>query len=174
MYNVKRIPNFIDEKEKNLLIDWIESNKHRFFDANMGGSRVTTRYFSHVPFPMVAHEIRKRIVKVLSIDDMDRPPFAGGMVASYAPVGDSCYSHIDPIWHEGKSTLHCNIILQKPTSGGILYIQGEEFIVDESELFCYLVSDYSHGVSEIQGDKARLLWVFGFCVDKETYLNENL
>jgi hypothetical protein len=168
---IKLIPNFVSYNECAELTSWINSNHHNFVNANMGGNRKTTRYIDDdIDFPKTALEIRERLKNHLDLEDMIRPPFTKGMVASYAEPGDTCYEHTDPIWFEGHHTLHCNVIVQKPEGGGNVVIEGQEFDMPEGNIICYYVSDLKHSVTEVIGSKNRLMWIFAFCVEKD--LNE--
>lgn len=164
---IKVIPNFVSDAECLVLSEWILQNHQTFTDARMGGKRKTTRYLSdNVDFPETALDIRVRIKEYLQLEDMVRPPFINGMVASYAETGDTCYEHIDPVWCEGHHTMHCNVIIQKPESGGNVVIEGKEYDMPKGDLICYYVSDLKHKVTEVYGDTPRLMWIFGFCVER--------
>jgi len=165
---IKVISNFVSSNECAELSSWIANNHHNFVDANMGGNRKTTRYLDdNVKFPGVAKQIRERIKQHLELEDMVRPPFTNGMVASYAEPGDICYEHTDPVWCEGHHTLHCNVIVQKPESGGNVVINGKEYDVPKGDVICYYVSDLKHSVTKVLGNTPRFMWVFGFCVEEQ-------
>lgn len=167
---IKILPNFVSNQECNILSNWILQNHHSFVDARMEGIRKTTRYLTTgIQFPKAALEIREKVRKTLQLEDMVRPPFINGMVASYAEPGDTCYTHKDPEWVKDHHTLHCNVIVQKPQSGGNVVIEGKEYDLPEGDLICYYVSNLNHGVTEVLGNTPRLMWIFGFCVEKENY-----
>lgn len=157
--------------------NWILKNKDSSFfkDANMGGIRKTTRYSDHKDFeyPDIIKQIRAKIVSFLNLNNSESlgliPPFKNGVVASCAFPGDTCYSHVDPIWVEDHHTLHCNVLTQEPESGGHLILDGQTKIMKERELVCYLVSKNSHETTKILGNKLRLMWVFGFCVTQQQW-----
>ena len=165
----KIIKNFVSEKEQKELIEWIISNKDnpKFFkDADMKGSnRVTTRYSTDFSFPASAYKIQKRIIDKLKFKKFKLPKYQDGIVASYAGKNDAIYEHRDPQWHPPYETLHCNLMLQKPIEGGKPIINKEAIDLDERDLWCYYVSKVDHGSSQISGDKPRLMYVFGFCVE---------
>jgi hypothetical protein len=164
---IKVISKFVSSNECAELATWINNNHHNFVDANMGGVRKTTRYINDdINFPKIALEIRERIKNYLQLEDMVRPPFTKGMVASYAEPGDTCYVHKDPVWLEGHHTMHCNVIVQKPESGGNVIIEGKEFDMPEGDIICYYVSDLNHEVTKVLGNTPRLMWIFGFCVEE--------
>lgn len=175
--NLLRFSNFISREEAREMSSWVLSNKENnfFTDANMGGLRLTTRYSNHDVFeyPSVALNIRKRIVETLYLREEEsfniKPPFKNGIVASCAFSGDTCYEHIDPVWHQGFNTLHCNVITQSPDKGGDLLLSGINEPMQELELCCYLVSKIPHSTTLIEGNKERIMWVFGFCINDEKW-----
>jgi len=177
--DVFRIENFISKEDSSILSNWTLKNSHKSFfkDANMKGNRKTTRYSTDEDFlyPPEALNIRKKIVDVLNLQENEEnkiyPPFKDGIVASFAENNDTCFLHKDPIWVEGYETLHCNIITQAPEKGGELVINNHKYIMKEKELFCYLVSKSSHEVLKIESIRPRLMWVFGFCVNKKQWKN---
>jgi len=165
----------ITDQERIALCDWIESNRASscFRDANMGGKRATTRYTpsSEFNFPAEAYSIRNRIEDVLGFCAEPTPKFKDGMVASYAMPGDTCYEHVDPRWFDRLYTVHCNVILSAPEEGGDLYVAGRKWQMPEGQFTCYPVSEIIHGTSLVKGVKPRLMWVFGFCVAPQQYMN---
>jgi len=179
--DVIRINNFISKEDSKILSNWILNNcdKSFFKNANMGGNRKTTRYSTdeNFSYPKEALDIRKKIIDEFNLQENEKnniyPPFKNGIVASFALNNDTCYEHVDPVWAENYDTLHCNIITQAPEQGGELVINKKKYIMKENELFCYQVSKSSHEVLQVKGEKPRLMWVFGFCVNKEqwNYIN---
>lgn len=171
--NLLRFSNFISREEAREMSSWVLSNKENnfFTNANMGGVRLTTRFSSHDSFeyPSIVLSIRKRILNLLDLHEEEsfniKPPFKNGIVASCAFPGDTCYEHVDPIWHQGFNTLHCNVVTQSPDNGGQLILNGVVEPMQELELCCYLVSKVPHSTTLIGGAKERIMWVFGFCVD---------
>lgn len=177
MKQILRFSNFITSEETKKLSNWILENKQKKFfqDAGMHGKRITTRYSTHTDFeyPKIVKDIRKRIVDLMGLYEEENaniyPPFKDGVVASCAFPGDTCYQHIDPVWHKGFHTMHCNVITQSPESGGDLILNGVVEPMQEKELVCYLVSNSPHKTNLVEGTKERLMWVFGFCIKNETW-----
>ena len=165
------IPNFITEEERDELNKWCLDNYQNsklFQDSDNGpkNTRLTTRYTHRddLMFPDVSYKIRNRIINHLEIKDSLLPGFADGIVCGIGFNSGDIYKHTDPVWYPNTITLHCNIISQKPKSGGITIIDDVEYETNETDLLCYPVSELPHSVSIIQGDTERILWVFGFCV----------
>jgi len=165
------IKNFIDEYTIEQLNKWTMGNyTNEFFkDANMGipGTRLTTRYSHNFEFPHIAYKIKEKIISTLGIK-FQEPDYKDGMVNGIGFEGGSIFEHIDPVWYPDTYTVHCNIISQKSTSGGITYIEGVPYETDPADLLIYPVSSLSHYVDEIKGSIPRILWVFGFSVNDET------
>jgi len=182
--DVVRIENFISKEDSKILSNWILDNHNKpfFKHANMGGNRKTTRFSPNENFsyPQEALDIRKKIINGFNLQENEKnniyPPFKNGIVASFAPNNDECFSHIDPIWIKNYETLHCNIITQAPEQGGELVFNGKKYIMKENELFCYRVSKGNHEVLKIKSKKPRLMWVFGFCVNEKqwNYINDKI
>lgn len=166
-------PVFLLEQERFALVNWIRTNidASYFKDPRMGGDRLTTRMSQSdtFTFPVEAYTVQKRISELLGFSLESQPDFKDGMVASYAKPGDSCYEHMDPTWHDGLYTVHCNVILDSPDSGGDLIADGRSYAMPQGKFICYPVSELAHGTSLVTGSKARLMWVFGFCVTPECY-----
>lgn len=165
------IKNFIDEYTIGQLNNWTMVNytKEFFKDANMGkpGTRLTTRYSCNFEFPDIAYKIKEKIINTLGIN-FQKPAYKDGIVNGIGFEGGSIREHIDPVWHPDTYTIHCNIISQKSTSGGITYIDSIPYETDPTDLLIYPVSFSRHKVDEIKGSIPRILWVFGFSVNNET------
>ena len=166
----KIFKNFLSEKECSDLNKWILDNKDKSFfkDAEMNGIRVTTRYSEKISFPEEAFFIKKKLISRLQLSEVKHPPFCEGMVASYAPAGDTLYIHKDPIWEEGLKTLHCNVVLSD-SGGGFPIIENEFLKIKKGDMWCYLVSDVNHGCSLVTGETPRTMWVFGFLIKEDVY-----
>jgi hypothetical protein len=167
------IKNFASEDEIEQLNLWTINNykKHFFLDANMGipGTRLSTRYFndcSQLNFPKETFSIKQRIINVLDLKNFKMPGFCHGIVNGIGFNDGDIYEHTDPVWHENTYTLHCNIISQKPEVGGVTYIEGEKYETDPRDLLVYPVSEKKHNVDTIRGETPRILWVFGFCIER--------
>ena len=125
-----------------------------------------------IDYPDSAYQIQEKIIKEFKLQNVKTPPsFVDGIVNGIGFEGGSICDHIDPIYYDDTHTLHCNIISQKSISGGITIIENVHYDIDEGDLLCYIVSNHRHKVTKTFGNKLRILWVFGFCVD-DIKLNE--
>jgi len=175
--NLLKFSDFISLNEAQELSNWTLQNKNKEFfkDAEMGGKRITTRFSTDMNFeyPKIVKDIRNKIINLLDLHEQEEnkiyPPFKDGAVASCAFESDTCFEHIDPVWHKGFHTMHCNIITQAPKNGGNLILNGVLEQMRERELNCYLVSKLPHGTDLVEGSKERLMWVFGFCIQEDKW-----
>ena len=162
--------DFITDQECEILNTWILENKNKSFfkDAGMEGNRITTRYSNEneIIYPQTAFEIKNKIICKLNLQNYKKTPYPYGMIASCAFKGDTCYKHLDPQWHEGYTTLHCNVKLSDSLNGNLI-IQNETVEVKKKDLWIYEVSKINHGSDEVKGEIPRTMWIFGFCVKND-------
>lgn len=177
------IKNFLFEDEIHTLNNWTLNNwQNDYFDdacmdSNNPGSRFTTRMNNElvaretgivINYPKECYNIKERIKKFFNLYNYPHPPsFYDGIVNGIGFSPGLIEDHIDPVYIDGTNTLHCNVITKNCISGGITFIEGKPFPVDEGDLLMYVVSKHNHKVTNIVGDVNRILWVFGFCVDDE-------
>jgi hypothetical protein len=167
------IPNFITAGECDILNTWVQKAiELKWLDCGVtaGGikylDRLTTRMYGNRfdKYDDLAYSIRDRIRNTLSIQNLSISISGGGkhgiVVSNTFPGGD-VYLHSDP--KEGNlQVLRCNIITQSAESGGILTVANNAYDVKCGDLHCYLASKYPHKVSTVEGNRSRVLWMFGF------------
>lgn len=180
---IKVIKNFISNREKATLNNWaLENYQERFFsDPNMDpfnkGTRLTTRRSpnstaDYIKFPKVSYDIKSRIQKKFNLQFAPHPnQFFNGIVCGVGFENGSIFEHTDPIYYTNTYTLHCNLISQKPLSGGITIINDKEYEIEERDLLCYIVSHQKHLVTPSIGKKERVLWCYGFSILEEQMYN---
>lgn len=168
------IRDFISDNERIILNDWCLNNyqnRNLFIDGGTGlpGTRLTTRHVTNdeCDFPEVAYEIQKRIIVKLNLTNYKFPEYKNGIVCGIGFKNGHIWNHKDRIWYPDTTTVHCNIITQKPTAGGITVINEEKYETNEHDLLVYPVSEILHRVTRIQGLKPRILWCFGFCLSQK-------
>jgi hypothetical protein len=69
------------------------------------------------------------------------------------------------------SLLRCTVVSSEPISGGDLVVEDTVFKVPELGIYFCLVSEHEHYLTEVQGDKPRIIWQFGFNVPAEDWNN---
>lgn len=118
-------------------------------------------------YPDLVYEIQKSIILTFGLKDFGLSPVGkSGIITEISFSGGTVHSHTDPVWFEGTHTVHCNLITQKPESGGVTYIEGEPWDVNETDLLTYIVSSAEHSVDKVIGDRHRILWVFSFMLSE--------
>jgi hypothetical protein len=175
---VEVIKNFITQAEaavlNNFTLDGV--NRGVFKDGivsrqfNPPGSQMVTRFSPEIVFPKEALNIQNRLKTLLNLGDTDIYTFAHhtGIVVncSFAPA--RVIKHIDPK-QNGLSLLRCNILSSASKAGGVMHVEDEPVINPELSVYFCLVSDYHHYVTPVEGDKPRILWQFGFNVNKDAW-----
>jgi len=167
------IPNFITEEECDVLNQWVKKAiESKWLDVGVTtnrvgySSRLTTRMYGHRfdKYPDLAYNIRNQICAALDISDLPFSTNGGskhGIVVSNTLPGGDVYLHSDP--KEGNiEVLRCNIITQSAKSGAKLTIDNNVYDIKCGDLHCYLASKYPHKVSTVEGNRSRVLWMFGF------------
>lgn len=174
---LKIIKNFLSPEEIIELNNWVIEGVHKRWldDANtMSGttnSRLTTRkYNNRFFFPPLVYSILKRIKTSIDLEDIETVPNQGrdGIIATYIKPGGDLFLHKD-VRPNGMSVLQCNIITQTAEQGGQLIVDGKAIELNAGDLHCYLASEYEHRVTTVVGDKARIIWLFGFAIEKERW-----
>lgn len=179
----KVVKNFLFSNEIEVLNKWSLShwkedyfkdacmdpfNDETRFTTRMGNDTIAKESGFLINYPEECYNIQERIKKFFRLHNYQSPPsFYDGIVNGIGFSPGVIHEHIDPQYIENTHTLHCNIISQNSISGGITVIAEKEYPVNDGDLLFYIVSKHYHHVTEIKGDKPRILWVFGFCVDDE-------
>lgn len=179
----KVIENFLSDEEVGELNGWALSNyRGPFFVpptemdsgyAKYRPTRLTTRGFgltnAPLEYPDASYQIQKRIKDLFQIENhLYPPPYFNGIVSGVGLRGGYIDIHMDPIFYDGTETLHCIFKTQKPESGGNTIVEGLEYDkISENDMLMCVVSKQKHGASRIVGNKPRVLWYFGFCIDNE-------
>jgi len=99
------------------------------------------------------------------IDDQGR----NGIVTNYIPPTGDVFAHTDVKSPNGMSALRCNIVTRQADAGGVLYVGGQPLPLEVGELHCYLVSEYEHHVTPVEGSTIRVNWMFGAYVPAEAW-----
>jgi hypothetical protein len=133
--------------------------------------RLTTRlYGDRFVYPEIVHSIFSKITDRLRLHDLEKSVEGGGkdgVVVSCTYPGGDVYAHKDPMENGGKlHVLRCNILTRAADSGGLLQVGGLPIKLSVGDLHCYLPSDVVHSVSTVEGNTSRVLWMFGYKINK--------
>jgi hypothetical protein len=183
MPRIEVIKNFATADECAELNSWTQAGvENKWLDDGISRGldgykkRLTSRmYGDRSAIPDVAKRIQNRICQHFGLKDFDVASNSGGdngVVVSCTFKGGDVYPHIDPKYHDTLSTLRCNLLTSAADNGCDLYIDNEKTEFSEGDLVCYLVSEWAHNVTENLADKPRILWMFGWYVQKEDWEHE--
>lgn len=92
-----------------------------------------------------------------------------GIVTNYTPPTGDVFAHTDGRSEDGMSALRCNVVTRQADAGGVLFIGGQEVPLEAGDLHCYLVSEYEHYVTVVEGNTVRVNWIFGAYVPKDAW-----
>jgi len=172
--------NFLFKDDVEALNQWTLDNCHLDFfedacmDPDNHGTRFTTRFPNeeiapNLNYPKSAHAVRQRIINYFHLEGYKSPPsYSHGIVNGIGYDGGRIENHIDPTYYPNTKTVHFNAITQQAHKGGHTIIGGVEYTdINSTDLLIYQVSEIHHEVTPTEGDTARILWVFGFCLDDE-------
>jgi len=178
---IRVIKQFLSQKEVKILNEWtLKHYEEPFFedprmDLYCEKTRLTTRivtdnppsFHHNITYPKEAFNIQKRIQTKFKITNpVYPPPFRYGIVNGIGFENGTICLHRDPQYFSNTVTVHCNFITQKPISGGITVIEEKEYNIDERDMLMYAVSEVTHRVTQTIGTKERILWCYGFCLEK--------
>ena len=172
---IKIFKNFLSLEECDELNTWTINNYSQpyFTDPNMDsyhkGTRFTTRGENKViNYPDKVYQIQDKIQSLLNIQNPLYPTaFYNGIVNGFGLEHGGIFEHRDPIYYPETITVHCNFLTQKSIDGGVTIIEGTEYDIDEGDMLMYAVSEIDHKVTEIIGEKLRILWCYGFCLNSK-------
>ena len=92
-----------------------------------------------------------------------------GIITNYIPPTGDVFAHTDSRSPDGLAALRCNVVTRQADSGGVLYIGGQALPLEVGELHCYLVSEYEHYVTTVEGSNTRVNWIFGAYVPADAW-----
>jgi hypothetical protein len=132
--------------------------------------QMVTRFSPKTVFPKVALDIQNKLKVLLGLEDKDIHTFFHPtsivVNCSFAPA--RVFRHKDHKQND-LSLLRCNVLSSAPEAGGVLHVEDKPIEQPELSVYFCLVTDYYHYVTAVEGDKPRILWQFGFNVDKEAW-----
>jgi len=184
--NVIVIRNFLSVEEVQILKDWQVKavEEGQFVDGITGDwdkktfsttkTRLTNRMSKNINYPDLVKTLQDRIRQTFPILS-DVPLIEGhgkdGVVVSVTYNDGDVYKHKDPSVGEGVVGLRCNILASKAESGGTIHVEDKTYDLNEGDMMCYLVTELYHSVEVCHGNNPRTLFMFGFAVDKDTWIN---
>lgn len=99
------------------------------------------------------------------IPDLEEPIYKN-FTGNHYLEGAFVHEHSDPA-PKGYEHVRCNLMIKKPTFGGMPVIDGEELVIDEGDLWLCLASLEKHSSTPISGGE-RITFSFGALIDKHS------
>jgi hypothetical protein len=171
---VQVIKNFYDDDVKRKLNNWTLMNygdKLKFTNANNNppGTSYTTRWTEDdIGFPKEAYDLRDKVIDTLELKNYVYR-YGQGIINTVNYPGCVVWEHKDlDLLDDQHIIYHCNIVTKKP-KGGETVIEGEVYDLAENDLLCYAVSELSHKVNLVEGDRLRMMWIFGFHIHRSEF-----
>jgi hypothetical protein len=181
------VPNFITAEEIQALKDWANQAviDGQFVDGVTGDwdkkefsttkKRLTNRMSPRIDYPDLVKTLQDRIRQTVPLT-AQAPVIENhgkdGVVVSVTYNDGDVYKHKDPSVGEGVVGLRCNILASKAESGGSIHVEDKTYDLNEGDMMCYLVTELYHSVDVCHGDNPRTLFMFGFVVDKDAWVNQ--
>lgn len=168
---VEIVRNFLDEATCAELNAWaVLGVQNKWLDDGISrynfeyGLRKTSRAVGYrFEYPDIVRLVSKKVRDFCGLTAY--PLIAGhgrdGVVVSYTLPGGDVYPHKDPKGENGTATLRCNVITQAADAGCVLHIGGAPVDVGVGDLHCYLVSEFEHFATPVEGVTPRINWMFG-------------
>jgi len=180
MNKVLYVRNFLSLEECNQLNKWVELGvQNKWLDLGRSkeaiwvyNKRLTTRaYADRFNYPKIVYSVFNKITNYLKVEHLDKSIAGGGkdgVVVSYTLPGGNVYAHKDPMEND-RHVLRCNVMTQAAEDGAELFIGGEKINIEVGDLHCYLPSNIEHYVTEAKGNTPRIMWMFGYQIDKHEF-----
>jgi len=174
--------NFLDESTCAELNAWVSLGvENKWLDNGYSRGkfnyplRKTSRMFSdRYEYPDVVREVSKKIRAFCGVSAYPLIEGNGrdGVVVSFTLPGGDVHPHTDPPHPtNGFSTLRCNVMTQAADAGCVLHVGGKPVDIGVGDLHCYLVSEFEHFATPVEGDTPRIMWMFGAHVPAEAWEN---
>lgn len=143
------------------------SSKH----LNPDGVHVVSRFNRQLVLPELAFTIKHRIMEALdlTINDTCTKFASHGVVINCSFKHGQLVAHKDARQFEDKALLRCNIVTSQPNKGGELHVNNDFINLKDMDMYTCLVSEYEHYATINEDDKPRIVWQFGFNVDKSVW-----
>lgn len=176
---IEIIKNFLDASTIAELNAWaVLGVENKWLDDGISNFRPgyalrkTSRiYPNRFEYPQVVRDVSEKIRAFCGLSEY--PLITGhgrdGVVVSYTLPGGDVYLHRDPGNYKGLATLRCNVMTQAADAGGILHIEGKRIDIEVGDLHCYLVSEFAHSATTVEGNTPRIMWMFGAHVPAEEW-----
>ena len=153
--------NFISNKEKNYLLDWVQNNLHKIPPNGEGRYFESLNLIKNSPLDLVKN-LKKRIIKLENIIDWVEEPLLSDYIGIILK-GSAIHPHTDQNQDNYVHTRY-NIILSWPEGGGES-IYGENINnLKENLIWKCIAGKVQHASIPVRGDKPRITLSLGFLI----------
>jgi hypothetical protein len=164
------LSGFLSPQEHSQLMHWTDTQLARgHLKINpYGEHRYFRSYEKNDPLvPSVFWKIRRRAVATFSVRDYEDEPDYRCFLGCNTE-GGYVHRHIDAS-PPGKLHVRMNLMLSKPLAGGLPVIDGQEFNIEERDLWCFFPSIMPHESTPVVGDRKRVVVSIGILVPKAMF-----
>jgi hypothetical protein len=110
--------------------------------------------------PAEVWEIKRQIVETHGLHDAGQEPVFKDF-CGFITEGGAIHPHQDQD-HGGKQHVRFNVMVSRPEAGGVPVQNGEEFVVEEGDVWRCNASRVRHWCTPVQGSKPRIVLSYGF------------
>ncbi len=119
--------------------------------------------WTELPVKQWIKEVDDYILKELNIKSLPINKDDGYWIC-LSKKGCKVKNHKDPKPSPKSSMVRFNLMIQKPTSGGLPVIHEDEINIKQNQVWICLASEYYHRVTEVKGNKDRILLSIGHTI----------
>lgn len=144
----------------------LNPDNETYFDINRSNDIWRTRRYcvtTNYPELNITQHIRefsKQAYLEIGVEDFIEEHLYGNFIGVNFNSGN-VHEHRDPKNEKGFIHTRFNFLLQKPERGGNPVIDGIEYPMEEGQAWLNLASEWMHGSTPVEGDRARIVLSLG-------------
>ena len=169
--------NFIDEIDrlqlKEYAIDLLNSNELKTNHSTFGDYRKFKSFYSVEELNAIHKKLYYKICNFLHLENEMIDPKLG-MIISVIKPGGYIHNHIDRYPNSpefsNKRNFRFNVMIERGEDQSYNPIIDQRTIsVNKCDAWCFVASKYEHETSVISGPEKRIVYQFGFMIDRLLY-----
>lgn len=130
------------------------------FQINPCGQHRRFKIFEDNNYPKEVLEVKNQIVSAFNLTDKQQEPLYRDF-CGFITEGGFVHKHKDPN-KNGLIHTRFNVLVSKPTEGGLVFIDNKEVFVEEGNVWVCKAGLYEHWTTPVIGNKPRIILSFGF------------
>jgi hypothetical protein len=152
--------NFISNKEKEILLEWVEKNQSHFIKNNSNYRKyVILNRIKNYPKEIVTR-LRNRIIEIDNIGEWIEEPLFYDLISINEEFGN-IHPHTDPNVN-GYIHTRYNIILKYPIEGGHSIYGNSINVLEENMVWKCIAGEVMHASTPVVGNIPRITLSMGF------------